>query len=75
MGLKVLKFGGSSVADAAQLSKIKAIVEADPERRYVVVSAPGKRHSSDNKVTDMLFMLKAQADEFIPYYSLFETIK
>ena len=75
MGLKVLKFGGSSVADAAQLSKIKAIVEADPERRYVVVSAPGKRHSNDNKVTDMLFMLKAQADEFIPYDSLFETIK
>ena len=61
MGLKVLKFGGSSVADADQLSKIKAIVEADPERRYVVVSAPGKRHSNDNKVTDMLFMLKAQA--------------
>lgn len=74
MGVKVLKFGGSSVADAAQLKKIKAIVRSDPERRYVVVSAPGKRNSSDSKVTDLLFMLKAQADHNIPYATLFETI-
>ena len=62
MGVKVLKFGGSSVADAGQLRKIKNIIESDPDRRYVVVSAPGKRSSSDSKVTDLLFMLKAQAD-------------
>ena len=47
MGVKVLKFGGSSVADAGQLRKIKNIIESDPDRRYVVVSAPGKRSSSD----------------------------
>ena len=41
--LKVLKFGGSSMADAAQFAKIKAIVESDDSRRVVIVSAPGKR--------------------------------
>ena len=75
MGVKVIKFGGSSVADADQLRKIKAIVEADPERRYVVVSAPGKRHKNDNKVTDMLIMLNAQAEGNIPYDQLFGAVK
>ena len=75
MGVKVLKFGGSSVADAGQLKKIKAIVESDPERRYVVVSAPGKRSSSDSKVTDLLFMLKAQADNNIPWDGLMDVIR
>ena len=74
MSVKVLKFGGSSVADADQIRKIKAIVEADPERRYVVVSAPGKRYSGDSKVTDLLFMLWAQIEHNIPYDALFETI-
>ena len=48
MSVKVLKFGGSSVADPAQIRKIREIVESDPERRYVVVSAPGKRYSGDS---------------------------
>ena len=74
MSVKVLKFGGSSVADADQIRKIKAIVEADPERRYVVVSAPGKRYSGDSKVTDLLFMLWAQIEHNIPYDALFDTI-
>lgn len=52
--MKVCKFGGSSVADAAQIAKICDIVAADPERKIVVVSAPGKRHSDDIKVTDLL---------------------
>ena len=75
MGVKVLKFGGSSVADAGQLRKIKSIIEADPDRRYVVVSAPGKRSSSDSKVTDLLFMLKAQADNNIQWDSLLDVIR
>ena len=50
----VAKFGGSSLADAAQLEKVKKIIEANPERRYVVPSAPGKRHDGDTKVTDLL---------------------
>ena len=75
MGVKVLKFGGSSVADAGQLRKIRNIIESDPDRRYVVVSAPGKRSSSDSKVTDLLFMLKAQAENNIPWESLLGVIR
>lgn len=53
-GLKVAKFGGTSLADAAQVLKVCSIVKADPRRRIVVVSAPGKRHKDDVKVTDLL---------------------
>ncbi len=53
--MKVVKFGGSSLADAAQFRKVAEIVKSDPERRFVVASAPGKRFSSDVKVTDMLY--------------------
>lgn len=53
-GLKVAKFGGSSVADAAQVLKVCAIIKMDVQRRIVVVSAPGKRRADDTKVTDML---------------------
>lgn len=52
--MKVCKFGGSSVADAQQIDKIYAIVTGDPQRKIVVVSAPGKRHKDDTKVTDLL---------------------
>ena len=55
--MKVVKFGGSSVANAEQISKIIDIVAADPARRIVVVSAPGKRHGDDTKVTDLLIAL------------------
>ncbi|MBO5293671.1 MAG: aspartate kinase [Clostridia bacterium] len=55
MGLKVVKFGGSSLADAEQFRKVAQIVKADPNRRYVIASAPGKRYAADVKVTDMLY--------------------
>ena len=55
MGVKVSKFGGSSVADAAQLRKVQAIVRENPERSVVVVSAPGKRNAQDVKITDLLY--------------------
>lgn len=58
MGVKVAKFGGTSLADAAQFRKVKAIIEMDPDRRYIVNSAPGKRHSTDIKVTDLLYECK-----------------
>ena len=71
---KVVKFGGSSLASAAQFQKVADIIHADPERRYVVPSAPGKRFSGDTKVTDMLYSYQeiidglslslSQADEF-----------
>lgn len=52
--MKVCKFGGSSVADDVQVAKIRDIITADETRRIVVVSAPGKRHKDDTKVTDLL---------------------
>ncbi|MDD5947307.1 MAG: aspartate kinase [Oscillospiraceae bacterium] len=61
--LKTVKFGGSSLADAAQFRKVKAIIDADPGRRFVVPSAPGKRHSKDVKVTDMLYQCQQLASE------------
>ena len=50
----VAKFGGSSLADAEQFRKVKSIIEKDKGRRYIVVSAPGKRFPEDRKVTDLL---------------------
>ena len=54
--LKVVKFGGSSLADAAQFAKVRQIVASDPDRRVVVVSAPGKRFDGDHKITDLLYL-------------------
>ncbi|MBR2335467.1 MAG: aspartate kinase [Clostridia bacterium] len=66
MSIKVVKFGGSSLADAKQFRRVAEIIKADPSRRYVVPSAPGKRFSDDVKVTDMLYTLyelvKSRAD-------------
>ncbi|MBE6679460.1 MAG: aspartate kinase [Ruminococcaceae bacterium] len=55
MQVKVIKFGGSSLADAEQFKKVADIIHEDPARRYVVPSAPGKRFKEDTKVTDMLY--------------------
>lgn len=52
--MKVAKFGGSSLADANQIKKVCKIITSDPERKIIVVSAPGKRFKTDIKVTDML---------------------
>ena len=55
MQVKVVKFGGSSLADAEHFRQVASIIKADPARRYVVPSAPGKRYKDDIKVTDMLY--------------------
>ena len=52
--MNVIKFGGSSLASAEQLTKVLNIVKNDPTRKFVVVSAPGKRNDTDTKVTDAL---------------------
>lgn len=66
MGIKTVKFGGSSLADAAQFRRVGEIVRADSTRRYVIASAPGKRTPDDIKVTDMLYrcyeMARARED-------------
>lgn len=59
--IKVVKFGGSSLADAHQFKKVGKIIRKDGDRRYVVPSAPGKRTPDDTKVTDMLYSCYAQA--------------
>ena len=74
MGIKVAKFGGSSVADGIQLTKTKQIIEQDPDRRYVVVSAPGTRYESDNKITDILYLCKTHIEHNLPYDQLFQVV-
>ena len=59
---KVVKFGGSSLANAGQFAKVGKIVRSDESRRYVVPSAPGKRNAKDIKVTDMLYQCYAMAE-------------
>jgi aspartate kinase len=75
MGLKTCKFGGTSVADAGQLRKVRSIVKADPERRYIVPSAPGKRSPDDIKVTDMLYACQERASKGEPVEEAFEQIR
>ncbi|MDC7300662.1 aspartate kinase [Agathobacter ruminis] len=60
--IKVVKFGGSSLASAEQFAKVGDIIRADESRKYVVPSAPGKRHGKDTKVTDMLYACYAKAE-------------
>ena len=74
MGIKVAKFGGSSVADAIQIRKLRDIVSADESIKYVVVSAPGKRYADDSKVTDLLYLCKTHIEHKIPYEQIFQVI-
>lgn len=73
--VKVVKFGGSSLADADQFKKVAAIVKAEDERRYVIPSAPGKRSSGDTKVTDMLYACHAKASAGEDFSAEFEQIE
>ena len=59
MSLTVCKFGGSSVSDAGMFVRVNRIIRSDPSRKYIVLSAPGKRCPSDEKITDMLFQAHA----------------
>lgn len=74
MGVKVAKFGGSSVADAIQIRKLRDIVNADDSIHYVVVSAPGKRYADDSKITDLLYLCKTHIEHKIPYEQIFQVI-
>ena len=72
--LKVAKFGGSSVAGPEQFKKVKAIVDADPSRRVVVVSAAGKRSSDDHKLTDLLYLCHAHLTYGVSCDDILDTI-
>ncbi|MBP5197966.1 MAG: aspartate kinase [Lachnospiraceae bacterium] len=72
---KVVKFGGSSLASAKQFKKVGDIIKADPERRWVVPSAPGKRDKKDTKVTDMLYACYDLAENNKDFSKALEAIK
>ena len=73
--LKITKFGGSSCASAEQFRKVKAIIEADPSRRFVVISAAGRKNPKDNKITDLLYLCRAHVDYHVDYRPIFEIIR
>ena len=75
MSIKVLKFGGSSLADADHFRAVAEIVKSDPTRRYVVASAPGKRNTTDVKVTDLLYTCYELASDEKDITDVFEQIK
>ena len=62
--IKVCKFGGTSMADGINMRRIADILADDPARRYVVVSAPGKRYGGDFKVTDLLYDVWREVEEY-----------
>ncbi len=71
MGSIVCKFGGSSLADVSQFRKVASIVDADPERRFVVPSAPGKRHADDTKITDLLYLCHEATRQHVAFDEAF----
>ncbi len=73
--LKTVKFGGSSLADAQQFKKVARIIHADESRRYVVVSAPGKRSADDTKITDMFYQCCSAAQQGEDFVEILGRIK
>ncbi|WP_134702029.1 aspartate kinase [Ammoniphilus sp. YIM 78166] len=72
--MKVCKFGGTSLATAAQVKKVSDIISSDPTRRIVVVSAPGKRYKEDIKVTDLLISCAEKYLANKPYQEIFSEV-
>ena len=77
MGIKVCKFGGTSMASGSTILACAKIVQSDEERHYVVVSAPGKRFSDDIKVTDLLYKCSdaVEAGNLAEFKETFEKIR
>ncbi len=75
MGIKVAKFGGTSLADAAAFKRVRSIINSDADRRYIVASAPGKRFPEDIKVTDMLYECYNRALAGLDTEEAFEKVK
>ena len=74
LGIKVAKFGGSSLCDAEHFRKVKAIIESDPDYCYVVPSAPGKRFDGDEKITDLLYQCHRQVESNRSHEEIFRKI-
>ena len=75
MGIKAVKFGGSSLADAGQFKKVKQILLSDPDRRFVVPSAPGKRFKDDTKITDLLYQCYQKVEKGEDFRAAFALIE
>jgi aspartate kinase len=73
--LKVAKFGGTSMANAVQFKKVHDIIVSDEERKFIVVSAPGKSYNEDNKITDLLYLTYAHIKYSVPYAQVFKIIE
>lgn len=73
--IKVAKFGGSSVANAAQFRKVKKIIEEDPSRKFIVTSACGREDHEDHKVTDLLYLCQAHIRYGVSFDSIFKMIE
>ena len=71
----VAKFGGSSLADAAQFTKVAAIIDMNHDRKYIVPSAPGKRGPADDKITDLLYACHDAAAQGKPFRHTLERIQ
>lgn len=72
--MKVVKFGGSSLASSEQFIKVAKIIQSDPKRCYVIPSAPGKRFENDTKVTDLLYQAY-HAQNSVIFHEIFEQIQ
>lgn len=73
--LKVCKFGGSSLSSVEEFRKVRSILESDPDRKIVVVSAMGKRNKEDNKVTDLLYLVFQHAKYHVDFHSLLREVE
>ena len=73
--IKVVKFGGSSVANSTQFQKVKNIVTSDPSRKFVVTSACGKESHEDHKITDLLYLCEAHVRYGVSYEDIFKLIE
>ena len=74
LGIKVAKFGGSSLCDAEHFKKVRQIIQSDPDYCYVVPSAPGKRFDEDAKITDMLYQCHSLVERNRSHEELFQKI-
>ena len=74
MSIKVAKFGGTSLASAGQFRKVQEIISADKGRRYIINSAPGKRHPDDQKITDLLYLCHDRVRQGRPFDDIFTLI-
>jgi len=71
----VAKFGGSSLADSEQFKKVKNIIDSNGDRKFIIPSAPGKRHSKDHKITDLLYMCQQLSSHGLNFDEIFNIIQ